>query len=110
MTKIDLKFAELHNPLFLAGMNFGTKLDPSNSKYAQMKLAYDRTEKELLVTWGKDIGIIPSSNIACMVEGVPAIKTPQYTHPIVAGIASAQVSTPMGHVHAGPGQGKTKDK
>jgi hypothetical protein len=107
--KIDLKFAELHNPLFLSGKNFGLKLDPG--KLTGLKLSYDRAEKELLVSWNGDIGIVPSSNIACMVEGTAEVKVPPYTHPIVAGIQSAQVSTPYGHVQAGPGHGKTgKDK
>src|ERR1700692_4784279 len=102
---IDIKYAEAHNPLFLAGKNLHTKLDPG--KLATLKLQYDRTEKELLVHWGGEIGIIPSSNIACMVEGLPETKPVQYTHPIVAGISSAQVETPMSHVHAGFGHGKT---
>lgn len=105
MTTIDLKFAELHNALFLAGKNFGLKLDPG--KLAGLELSYDRAEKELIVKWGSEIGIIPSSNIASMVPGLPEVKAPQHTHPIVAGIQSAQVETPYGHVHAGPGMGKT---
>jgi hypothetical protein len=104
---IDIKYAELHNPLFLAGTNLQTKLDPSNSKYAAIRMQYDRVEKELLVYWNGVVGIIPSSNIACMIEGLPEIKAPQFTHPIVAGISSAQVETPMSHVHAGFGHGKT---
>lgn len=105
MSQIELKFAELHNPLFLAGRNLQTKLDPG--KMAGIKLFYDRPEKELLVHWNGQIGIVPSSNIACMVEGVPEIRAQQITHPIVAGIQRAQASTPMGHVFEGPGAGKT---
>lgn len=109
MNQIDLKFAELHNALFLAGKNFGLKLDPG--KLSGLELQYDRQEKELLVYWGGEVGIVPSSNIACMVQGRPEKRAEQFTHPIVAGIASAQVSTPFGHVHAGPGHGKSgKDK
>lgn len=104
MTHIDIKFAELHNPLFLGGKNHGVKLDPG--KTHGLELFYDRKEKELLIHWGKHVGIIPSSNIACMEEGLPEVKAPQYTHPIVAGIASAQVSTPFGHVFEGPGKGR----
>lgn len=102
---IDIKFAEVHNPLFLAGKNFGMKLDPG--KLAGLQLQYDRQEKELIVRWEGQTGIIPSSNIACMVEGLPEVKVPQYTHPIVAGISSAQVGSPMDHVFAGQGHGKT---
>lgn len=103
---IDLKFVELHNPLFLGGKNFGTKLDPG--KLAGLALKYDRAEKELLVSWCGKTGIIPSSGVACMEAGLPDVKASQHTHPIVAGIAaSAQVETPMSHVHAGYGHGKT---
>jgi hypothetical protein len=105
MAEIILKFAELHNPLFMAGKNFGLKLDPG--KLSGLRLEYNRTEKELIVYWQKEKGIVPSSNIACMVEGVPEVKAPPMHHPIVAGIQSAQVSTPYGHVHAGEGHGKT---
>lgn len=103
---LELKSAEVHNPLFLAGRNLGTKLDPG--KLAGLRLFYDRKEKELLVHWASEIGVLPSSNVACMVFGVPVKRAEQYAHPIVAGIAaSAQVETPMSHVHAGFGHGKT---
>jgi hypothetical protein len=105
---IELKFAELHNPLFLGGKNHQLKLDPA--KEAGLKLEYDRAEKELIVTYsdGKTttVGIIPSSNVACMVPGKVEGKAHSF-HPIVAGMQSAQVDSPMAHVHAGPGKGQT---
>ncbi len=100
---IELKFAELHNALFLAGKNFGLKLDPA--KLAGLQLFYDRPEKELLVHWAGEIGIVPSSNIACMVIGT-SVRAVEHMHPIVAGQMSAQVETPQSHVHAGPGFGR----
>jgi hypothetical protein len=103
--KLDIKFAELHNPLFHAGKNFGTKLDPG--KLAGLKLVYDRAEKELLVSWEGRHAILPSTSVSSMEEGLPEKKAVHHTHPIVAGIASAQVETPFGHVHAGVGHGKT---
>lgn len=102
--KIDLNYAELHNPLFLAGKNHGLKLDAN--KIHGLELQYDRIEKELLVSWAGKIGIIPSSNIACMIEGLPEVTPVKHIHPIVAGAQSAQVESPFSHVHAGPGQGK----
>lgn len=103
--KIDLKFAELHNSLFLGGKNFGLKLDPG--KLPGLKLEYDRAEKELLVYWKDHVGIVPSSNVATMTEGLPEVKVPQQTHPMLSRISGAQVETPMSHVHAGHGHGKT---
>lgn len=105
MSRIPLEFVELHNPMFFAGKNFAVKLDPSH--IAGLELEYDRAEKELFVHWGGKVGIVPSSNISCMVEGTPKVKAQVNTHPIVAGIQSAQVETPMSHVHAGPGKGLT---
>lgn len=103
--KLDIKYAELHNPLFLGGKNFGTKLDPG--KLAGLKLVFDKDDQWLLVHWGKHIGIVPLASVAVMQEGLPEKKAVQHTHPIVAGIQSAQVETPFGHVFAGEGAGKT---
>lgn len=110
MSRIQLKFAELHAPLFLfgdkGGKNLGYKLDVSKIK--GLVLEYDREEKELHVTWEGMTSFTPATNIVSMVEGQagPAPKlvgdTTQRVIP-----QSAQVSTPFGHVHAGPGQGQT---
>ncbi len=102
---LELKFAELHNPLFLAGKNFGLKLDPAHA--AGLTLNYDREEKELLVEWRGEIGIIPSSNIACMVVGQSVKRVEQVHHAMTATPQSAQVESPMSHVFAGSGHGKT---
>lgn len=105
--KVDISFAELHNALFFGGKNHGLKLDPY--KCSDLSLIYDRGEKELLVTWKNETAIVPSSNVASMTEGKPKDrKVVQMSHPMVAGIGgSAQVETPMSHVHAGMGHGKT---
>lgn len=105
MALVDLKFAQLHNPIFLAGKNFAPKLDPT--QLAGLELFYDREQKELHVHYNDVIGIIPSTNVACMVEGIPEKKAVHQLHPIVAGRLTAQVETPQSHVHAGEGHGKT---
>lgn len=106
VNQIDVGFAELHNALFLGGKNHGLKLDPH--RYPDLKLIYDRGEKELLVTWKGHTAIVPSSNISSMTSGKPLDrKVAQVAHPMVASISSAQVETPMSHVHAGHGHGKT---
>jgi hypothetical protein len=63
---IYLEFAELHTPLFLNGKNFGMKLIPG--KTSGLTLAYNRAEKELLVSWMDKTAIIPSSNVVSMTE------------------------------------------
>lgn len=104
---IEIKFAQLHDTIFLAGKNFPAKLEPKNM--AGLQLFYDREEKELLIHWAGEIGIIPFTNIRVMVAGAVEQRT-QTMHPIAAGMIqqkiSAQVETPQSHVHGGPGKGR----
>ena len=102
---LQIKFAELHNPLFLAGKNFGTKLDPS--KLTGLKMEYERDLKEFYIHWSGEKAILPLTSVSYMLEGEAKVTPPQAHHPQIVGIASAQVSTPYGHVHEGPGAGKT---
>ncbi len=93
--QIDLEFAELHGPLFLAGTNLQMKLDPH--KRTGLKLVYDRAEKELLVTFNGKTAIIPSSNIVSMTPG--AVKEPVVAVAPPSGKAvKAQASSPQSHV------------
>lgn len=64
---IKVSFAELHSPMFLAGVNLSTKLDPQQRR--DLVLAYDRVEKELHVTLGGKTACVPSSSL---VHYVPA--------------------------------------
>ena len=100
---IELKFAELHTPLFLAGTNLNVKLMPD--KRQGLKIAYDRDHKELHVTYNGETGIIPSSNIVSMVVG-KVVEPPKPVAPTTP--IKAQASTPQDHVFAGHGHGKTK--
>lgn len=63
--KLKLTFCELHTPLFMAGKNFGTKLDPT--KLPGLTLTYDRSEKEVIVEYNRQVGIVPTSNVAVAV-------------------------------------------
>lgn len=103
---IEVGFAELHNPLFLGGKNFGLKLD--SHRHPELKIVYDKAEKELLVTWLGKTAFIPSANVAYYVPGkADDRKIVQVAAPQVAHVGSAQVETPMSHVHRGEGHGKT---
>lgn len=105
---VSIAFAELHNALFLGGKNFGLRLDPY--KFKDLKMEYDLKEKELRVTWlaSNKTAHIPHSNVAYYIPGPPFDrKIDQIAPPQVAHIGSAQVETPMSHVHAGEGHGKT---
>ena len=104
MTQISIKYAELHNPLFLGGTNHQTKLDPS--KRQGLKLTYDRAEKELIVEFNGHVALIPTSNVASLSLSDPAdiglkvaskpVTEPKthVSYPMTAGIDRAQVSDP----------------
>lgn len=104
---IDIEFAELHNALFMCGVNLQLKLDPK--KRPEMKLQYDRENKELLVTYKDRTAIVPTTNVSAMIP----VHAHDVEDPTVlkelgpSGKITAQVDTPMSHVFAGPGHGKT---
>ncbi len=115
MSRIDLRFAEIHAPLFLLGdkgKNLGTKLDPK--KQTGLTLVYDRAEKELLVSYLDMEAIIPATNVVSMLPmkaekkvAAKAVKAAQKDDTLTGKPIEAQVSTPQTHVHAGPGHGQT---
>ncbi len=104
---IDVGFAELHDAVFVGGKNLSAKLD--SGRYPELKMVYDKSEKELLVTWNSVTAFIPSTNIKSYIPGKARDRfIVQPSHPIVANISqTAQVETPFGHVHQGPGKGKS---
>ena len=105
MEREELKFCEVHTALFLAGTNLGLKLDPT--RRSGLKLWSDEAKKRVYIEWNGETGWTPETNVAIAIPGMPGKTAPQFTHPIVAGISgSAQVETPYGHVHQGPGAGK----
>ena len=103
--KINIKMAELHSTLFLAGTNLGVKLDPA--KKGGLNLEYDRAEKELLVTYNNQTAIVPTTNVVSMVSGAIEKKEENQHQTHHVGKMTAQVESPQGHVFAGAGHGKT---
>jgi hypothetical protein len=100
----DVKYAELHSPIFLAGTNLGAKLDPS--KRNGLSLHFDEDKKRLKVTWMNESGWVPEPNCAMWIEGK---AEPRGGIPIAhKGLPTAQVDSPQSHVFAGPGSGKAK--
>lgn len=113
--EVELEFAELHAPLFLGGKNHQLKLTAGAK--TGIRLVYDRGEKELLVYWtspnGKaHLAIVPASTVLSMWpktldEPIPIKpKPPKVERPTAR--ATAQVSSPTGHVFEGPGKGKSR--
>ncbi len=102
-----VKFAMLHDTVFIGGKNFDIKLDPE--RYTGIKMEYDEDAQELQVTWNNQT-LAMTNNVKGIVRGEFVSKRlQQVSHPMnVEAIKGAQVETPYGHVHAGPGKGKTK--
>src|SRR5260221_9932370 len=98
-------FAFLHAPLFLGGKNHSDKLD--SFRYPELKMVYDRDEKELIVTYRGKTANVPSTNVAYYHPGAAEERVPNTpSHSMVANVSqTAQVETPMSHVHAGHGHG-----
>lgn len=106
MSKVDVTFCKLHDDLFFGGKSFGKRLEPSHQ--SGLKMVYDKEEKELIVSWNGRTANIPSTNIVSYsIDKAEDRMLKQVATPQVAGISSAQVHTPMSHVQAGPGYGKT---
>lgn len=63
-SRLDVDFAELHNPLFLAGTNLGLKLDMH--KRQGVRLEFCRNSRFLLVHFNNKVAMIPESNISSM--------------------------------------------
>lgn len=106
---VTVSYAVLHEGFIFAGKNFDPKLDPY--RYAGLKLKYDQDDKELLITWNDETLNMPHTNVKGYVIGEPKSRQiVQVSHPQVAGIISAQVETPYGHVHAGPGAVKQRGR
>lgn len=112
--KIELRFAELHAPLFISdekhqGKNFGMKLD--HIKHRGIKLEYDREAQELLVSWEGREAIVPLTNVISMqplkAEPAKVVRLPETAVAAPKVKATAQVSSPQGHVFEGPGKGQT---
>ena len=107
---IKIEFAELHNALFMAGVNLQLKLDPK--KREGMVLEYYREFKELHVKYKDKTAIVPTTNVSAMIPASEVdVQDPATAQVTPMGKVTAQVSSPMDHVFAGPGHGKTgKDK
>lgn len=113
MTKVDL--VQLHEPLFLAGVNFGNKLIPQSGK-GQLILMHDSESDHIIVNYNGKIAHI--KNWASFNEagtGVEAkaelhkdpVMSPQKSQVAGPGIGlkmSAQVETPHDKVQGKPGR------
>lgn len=106
--RTEIKWAELHSPIFVGGTNLSAKLDPT--KRTGLRMEYDEDLRHLYVTWNNATARIPEPSILSMIEGATKEDKPKPS-PVQGGKPiKAQVSTPQDHVHAGMGAGKTNSK
>lgn len=105
-------FVELVGDLFLAGTNMGHKLGVGSAR-SQVKLMYDRSQRELSVTYGGKTAKLPITSVFSWQPKLPELapmgwdpeKDPSIKPPTKI---KAQVSSPTSHVF-GEGPGKTRD-
>lgn len=106
---LKLKRVELHEVVFVGCKNQGKKLESK----AGLELLYCRKNKELHATFNNETVVIPYPNIVGMVFADLSQHHFFKEEPPKAGDApfTPQVATPMSHVFAGEGHGKTgRDK
>lgn len=109
--KVELKFAELQTPLFLEGVNHGTKIDPARKG---VKLLWDQDQDKLIILFKGKAAIVPMGNVASMtpenpdslsltITSIPLAIAEATNKPVTAPQRKikAQVSTPTSHVFAG---------
>ncbi len=116
--RTEIIWAEVHSPIFMGsgpgpGINLGLKLDPKARK--GLKLEYDEEKKHLFVSLDGKTVRVPETSVLSMVEAAKDSpvgkihevhgKVPPAS--VIFDPSAAQVETPMSHVHAGPGKGKT---
>lgn len=102
---INIRSVRLHSTIFVGGRNLSDKI----AAKPDLILEYDRKEKELHVTFQGETAIVPSTNINSMVLQIEAdtIRSEPRVEIPFSTKTTAQIDSPMAHVFAGPGAGKT---
>jgi hypothetical protein len=110
-----VKLVQLHEPLFLAGVNFGNKLQPRSGK-GHLELTHDDVSDHVIVNFNGQIAHI--KNWASFNEETPELETTEVV-PIARSAAAvkaqasgpglglkfqAQVETPIDKVQGKPGR------
>lgn len=108
--RTPIRWAETHAPLFLNGSNLGQKLDPS--KRQGLSMEYDEERRHLYVTYDNQRGAsqtsrVPETSVLSMIEDGGGVASENNYATTQSVPTNAQVSTPMSHVHSGPGHGQT---
>jgi len=123
---MDLKFVELHSPLFIKGLNkvgynLGVKLDPSAKP--GLTIEFDEEKHMLFVTFQGQTALVPLSNVLSMTLGKPEVKevkagaTSWHANPVSKEIETFERAAQIDALKDNPNveaylakQAKTKDK
>ncbi len=100
----QLKRVVLHNSVRIAGKNFTNRLDPAEC--SGLVISADLKTGLISASYMGETAIIFQPDHIVFGD-LKERKIVQMSHPQVASVVGAQVETPYGHVHAGPGKGKT---
>ncbi len=110
-----LKLVQLHEPLFLAGVNFGNKLIPKSGK-GHLELIHDSESDHVIVNFNGEIAHIKNwasfneegtgqeKIVSLHKDRTMSPTSPQVAGPGVGMKMSAQVETPMDKVQGKPGR------
>jgi hypothetical protein len=108
--RTSLTRVNLHTAIMVGGTNLQLRL--CTKEKTGLVLAFDEEQRCLYVTYNRETMRVPEHNISGMIEGqafkrgtAKVVETPAAPPP--AKPVEAQYSTPMAHVHAGPGHGQT---
>lgn len=107
-----VKFVQLHEPLFLAGVNFGNKLQPRSGK-GMLDLSHDSVSDHVLVNFNGEVAHIKNWASFNEDSGVPEqtfVEKMTLSSPVKAQASgpglglhkSAQVETPHDKVQGTP--------
>jgi hypothetical protein len=100
---MKLQFLHTHTPLFVGKKNMPEKIQSFQVKDVEM--SFDQKNGLVLVKYNGETALVPLSNVAAMIAA-PAEARQQPPLKAVAQAVDAQVSSPTGHVFAGPGKGQ----
>lgn len=99
-------YCDLHSPLFLAGKNFGTKLNPD--QVSGLEMVFDKEFQAVIVKYNKKECLIPLANVASLQFVQPVIETLKSAEKFDGKRINAQASGPTDHVFA-QASGKVRD-
>ncbi len=104
--KQELKRCMLHSPIFVGGKNLGDHLD--SQKTHGIVIIADHDTRLVMVEWNGERAWFPfDAMVKLAVPKTNVVELP-VTKPVSPGVKpTAQVDTPMSHVFAGEGKGKT---